>query len=310
MSGAPPRRAGSVRTGDRLWRLFLLAAGCGVFLLTALILIVLARLALPVLHQPGTWAFLTSSDWDPVAESFGALPFVWGTLVTSAVAVVLAFPVGLGVALFITEVAPTWLRRPVTFAIELLSAVPSVVYGLWGLFIVVPWLRETVEPALGAALGFLPLFSGPPLGLGYLAAGLVLAVMVLPTLASVSIEVMRTVPAGLRESAYALGATQWEVVRLAVLPHSRSGLVGALVLGTGRALGETMAVAMLIGNAPSVGTSLFAPGYSLASVIANEFAEAGSDAHVGALAALGLVLFLVTIAFNAAARLLIGRRQP
>jgi len=225
--------------------------------------------------------------------------------VTSAVALAIALPVSVGLALFLSEMGPRPLRAPIAYSIEVLAAIPSVIYGLWGLFVMVPWLRSSVEPFLQRTLGFLPIFQGPIIGLGYLAAGVILALMILPTIASVTIEVLKTVPPALKEGALALGATRWESIRIAVLPYARRGIAGASLLGLGRALGETMAVTMVIGNSPEIHASLFAPGYSLPAVIANEFAEATGDVHVGALAALGLVLFAITILLNAAARLLV-----
>jgi phosphate transport system permease protein len=257
--------------------------------------------------------FITSSDWDPVRDSFGALPFIWGTVVSSLLALVLAVPVALGVAVFLSEIAPEWMRSPVAFLVELLAAVPSVVYGLWGIFALAPLLRETVEPALQSALGFLPLFSGPHQGFGMLAGGIILAIMVLPTIASVSREVLRAVPVTLREGSYALGATRFETLRHVVLPYARSGLAGAIILGLGRALGETMAITMVIGNRAEISTSLFAPSYTMASVIANEFTEATGDLYLAALAEIGLLLFGVTLILNIVARLLVwrmARRAP
>jgi phosphate transport system permease protein len=268
----------------------------------------LLALARPAFAHVGLLAFLSGTDWDPVAGSFGALPFIYGTLVTSALALGLAVPVALGLSLFLTELAPARVRALVLFGVELLSGIPSVVYGLWGLFVVVPWLREVGEPALGRWLGFVPLFQGAPLGMGYLAAALILAVMVLPTVASVTVEVMKTVPSAQREAALALGATRWEMLQLAVLPHARKGVLGASMLGLGRALGETMAVTMVIGNQPEIHASLFAPGYTLSSIIANEFAEATDASHAGALAALAIALFGITLLMNAGARLLVGSR--
>ncbi|HET8734469.1 MAG TPA: phosphate ABC transporter permease subunit PstC, partial [Anaeromyxobacteraceae bacterium] len=265
----------------------------------------LGRVAAPAFGHLGGLKFLVASDWDPVQEKFGALPFIYGTLVTSGLALLIALPVSVGLALFLSEMGPRALRVPVSYAIEVLAAIPSVVYGLWGLFVLVPWLRSTVEPFLGRTLGFLPFFQGPPIGLGYLAAGILLALMILPTIASVSIEVLKTVPPSLKEGALALGATRWESIRMAVIPYARPGIIGASLLGLGRALGETMAVTMVIGNSPEIRASLFAPGYSLPAVIANEFAEATGDVHLGALAALGLVLFGITLVLNAAARILV-----
>ncbi len=291
--------------GDRAWAAGLLAAGGAVLVVAGLIVAVLVRASEPALRHIGISRFISGTDWDPVAGSFGALPFVYGTVVTSALALAVAVPVSVGLALFLAEMGPPRLRPPVSFAIETLASIPSVVYGLWGLFVMVPWLRGTLEPFLKRTLGFLPLFQGPSIGLGYLAAGLLLAVRILPTIASVTLEVLRTVPGSQREAALALGATRWEMIRLAVLPHARAGILGASLLGLGRALGETMAVTMVIGNAPEIHASLLAPGYSLPAVIANEFSEATGALHVGALAALGLVLFGVTLLLNAGARLLV-----
>lgn len=295
--------------GDAAWSATLYAAGGAVLVVAGLIIMQLTRSAAPAFAQLGVGRFLLGDDWNPVSGSFGALPFIYGTLVTSGIGIALALPVAVGLGLFLAEMGPPVLRPPVAFAVESLSSIPSVIYGLWGLFVLVPWLRSTVEPFLGRTLGFLPLFKGPPLGLGYLAAGLILAVMILPTIASVTLEVMRTVPTALREGALALGATRWEMIRLAVLPHAGPGIFGAALLGLGRALGETMAVTMVIGNAPEISRSLFAPGYSLPAVIANEFSEATGDLHVAALAGLALVLFGVTFLLNAAARLLVAASQ-
>jgi phosphate transport system permease protein len=291
--------------GDRIFAATLTGLGGVVLAVLGVIVFACWRLAHPALHKLGWLAFLRSSDWNPVEDAFGALPFVYGTVVTSLVALAVAVPVSLGLALFLTEMAPAGARRVVTFFVELLAAIPSVVFGLWGLMVLVPLLRSTVQPALGRWLGVLPLFRGPPIGLGYLAAGLLLSIMILPTISSVAVEVLRTVPPPLREAALALGATRWEAIRMAVLPYALRGIIGAVVLGLARALGETMAVTMVIGNQPEIHASLFAAGYSLPSVIANEFAEATGDVHVGALAALALVLFGVTLLFSAAARLLV-----
>ncbi|MSP59477.1 MAG: phosphate ABC transporter permease subunit PstC [Myxococcales bacterium] len=308
------RRAGLRALGDRAFAVALTGLGLWVLVIAGVIVTVCYRLARPAFAKLGVLPFLAGSDWNPVEDSYGALPFLYGTLVTSAVAILVALPVAIGLALFLVEMAPAWVRKLVSFLVELLAAIPSVVYGLWGLFVLVPWLRETVEPALGRWLGFLPLFRGPPIGVGYLAAGLILALMILPTITAVSVEVLRTAPATQREGALALGATRWEAIRMASLPYARRGIVGATILGLGRALGETMAVTMLLGNQPEIHASLFAAGYSLPAVIANEFAEATGDIHIGALAALALVLCGTTFALNAAARLLIRvpaeRRTP
>jgi len=291
--------------GDQVFAGSLTLFGGGVLVVFGLIVLVCVQLSRPAFAKIGFFHFLAGSDWNPVEDSFGALPFIYGTLVTAAIAIVVAVPVSIGLALFLTEMAPARVRRVVGFFVELLAGIPSVVYGLWGLMVLVPLLRSSVQPALGKAFGFVPLFSGPPLGLGYLAAGLILAIMILPTIASVSVEVLRTMPSSLREGALALGATRWEAIRMAVLPYARRGMLGAVMLGLGRALGETMAVTMLIGNQPEIHASLFAPGYSLASVIANEYAEATGAIHPGALTGLALVLFGVTLLLSASARLLV-----
>ena len=298
-----PARAGNL--GDRAWGWGITIFGGSLLVVAGLILLELGRVAAPAWGHLGGVKFLLSSAWDPVQEKFGALPFVYGTLVTSALALAIALPVSVGLALFLSEMGPRGLRTPVAYSIEVLAAIPSVVYGLWGLFVLVPWLRGSVQPFLQKTLGFLPIFQGPPIGLGYMAAGVILALMILPTIASVAIEVLKTVPPSLREGALALGATRWESIRIAVLPYARPGIIGASLLGLGRALGETMAVTMVIGNSPEISASLFAPGYSLPAVIANEFAEATGEVHIGALASLGLVLFGITLVLNAGARLLV-----
>jgi phosphate transport system permease protein len=251
--------------------------------------------------------FITSSTWDPVAERFGALPLIYGTLLSSLVALVIAVPLSLGVAIYLTEFAPQALRQPVSFLIGLLAAIPSVVYGLWGIFVLIPLLRTTVFPLLRDALGILPIFQGPIYGPSMLAAGIILAIMVMPYVMSVAREVLLAVPNTQREAALALGATRWEAVITTVVPYARSGILGAVILGLGRALGETMAVTMLIGNRHEVAASLFAPGYTMAAAIANEFSEAVGDMHLSALAYVAFLLFVVTVLVNAGARLLIWR---
>ncbi len=251
--------------------------------------------------------FVTGATWDPVTEEFGALPLIFGTVVSAAIALLIAVPLSLGVAIYLTEFAPKWLRQPVAFLIELLAAIPSVVYGLWGIFVLIPVLKSTVFPFLRDTLGFLPFFQGPIYGNSMLAAGIILAIMVMPYIMSVSREVLNAVPASQREAALGLGATRWEAAWTAVVPYARSGILGAVILGLGRALGETMAVTMLIGNRNEIAASLFAPGYTMAAVIANEFSEATSDIHFAALTYVALVLFVVTVLINALARLLIWR---
>jgi phosphate transport system permease protein len=292
--------------GDRFFRFSTRAAAWGVIVLATGLAGSMMWAAFPALRAFG-WRFLVTSRWDPVAEVFGAVPFVYGTLLSSLLALLIAVPLSLGGAIYLAELAPVWVRTPIAFLIELLAAVPSVVYGLWGIFVLAPWLRQWVQPALGAALGFLPLFQGPPYGVGMLAAGLILSIMIVPYIMAVSREVLLAVPNSQREAALGLGATRWETTRLAVLRYGRSGLIGAVLLGLGRALGETMAVTMVIGNRPEVSASLFAPGYTMASVIANEFAEATSDLYVAALVEIALLLLIITVIVNALARLLVWR---
>ena len=250
--------------------------------------------------------FFTQSTWDPVQEEFGALPFIYGTLVSSLVGLVIATPLAIATAVFLTELSPQWLRQPVTFLVEMLAAIPSVILGLWAIFVLLPLFPKHLFPFLKSTLGFLPIFSGPTYSAySMLAAGLVIAVMILPIITSVSREILRSVPDLQREAAYGLGATRWEVTRIAVLSYAKKGIFGAMILGLGRALGETMAVTMVIGNTPRIAASLFQPGYTLASVIANEFAEATTDEYRNALVAVGLVLFGVTVVINLLARLLL-----
>jgi len=248
-------------------------------------------------------AFWRTRTWDPVSGEFGALPFIWGTLYSSVLALMISTPIAIGIAVFIAELSPAALRQPLVFLTELLAAIPSIVYGLWGIFVLVPAVRWA-ETALPSALRSLPLFSGPPLGLGMLAAALVLAIMVIPFTASIAREVLRSVPAAQREAAYALGATRFEAIR-AALYYARTGIIGGIMLGFGRALGETMAVTMVIGNNPQVSLSLMAPQYTMAAVIANEFTEAADDLYLAALIEIGLVLFIITLIVNSLSRLLI-----
>jgi phosphate transport system permease protein len=290
--------------GDRIYRACVLASVWLVLVLAAGLVAALAWESREALGAFGL-RFLVTSHWDPVAGEFGALPFIYGTLLSSLLALLIAVPLSLGAAIFLADLAPAWIRPPVAFLIEMLAAVPSVVYGLWGIFVLVPWLRDWVQPALGRTLGFLPLFQGPPYGIGMLAAGLILSIMVVPYITSVSREVLLAVPGSQREAALGLGATRWEATRIAVLRYGRSGLIGAILLGLGRALGETMAVTMVIGNRPEIAASLFAPGYTMASVLANEFTEATSDLYVSALVEIGLLLLVITVLVNGLARLLV-----
>ena len=286
---------------------FLFRIGTGTFgallvVLVCAIGVVLARQSVLSVQKFGM-NFWRTEIWDPVAGEFGALPFIWGTLYSSVLALLIATPIALGIAVFISELCPAVLRQPLVFITELLAAIPSIVYGLWGIFVLVPAVRA-VETSLPDAMRLLPLFSGPPLGLGMLSAALILAIMVIPFISSISREVLKSVPAAQREGAYALGATRFEAIRAALF-YARTGIVGAVMLGFGRALGETMAVTMVIGNNPKVSVSLFAPQYTMAAVIANEFAEAADDLYLSALVEIGLVLFIITLIINSLSRLLI-----
>jgi phosphate transport system permease protein len=294
---------------DAIFRRILLV--CALLVLAALLGAALSTLwgGREVLFKDG-FKFLTRSDWNPVTDTYGALAPIFGTLVTSIIAIVLAVPVSFGVALFLTEIAPSWLRGPIATAIELLAAIPSIIYGMWGLFVFVPFMADHVEPKLSATLGQLPiigaLFDGPPLGLGILTAGIVLAVMIIPFISSVMREVFQTVPTRLKESAYALGSTKWEVVWDIMLPYTRSAVIGGIFLGLGRALGETMAVTFVLGNSYDIQASLLMPGTSISSSIANEFNEAVGT-HRSALIALGFLLFVVTFIVLMIARLMLRR---
>lgn len=251
------------------------------------------------------WSFVSGSTWDPVQEIFGAAPVIFGTLVSSLIAVLIASPLSVGIALFLHEVAPPKIGRVIGFLIEMLAAIPSVVYGLWGIFVLAPWLRTQVEPFLAKELGWIPIFSGPFYGVGMLAAGIILSIMIVPTIFSITREIFKTIPNAQREAALALGATRWEMMRISVLSASRSAIGGAIILGLGRALGETMAVTMVIGNRSEISASLLAPAQSMASVIANEYAEASSDIHLSALIEIGFLLFVITFIINLFARVFI-----
>lgn len=253
------------------------------------------------------FGFLTHSTWDPVSEVFGALPFIFGTVVSAFLALVIAVPFSLGIAIYLSELAPDKLRAPLSFVIELLAAIPSVIIGLWGIFILAPFIRDYLAPVLSTYLGFLPLFQGPMYGLSMLTGGVILAIMIIPITSSISKEALLTVPIHQREGVIALGATGWETTRIAVLPYARSGIFGAVILGFGRAIGETMAVTMVIGNSPRIAESLFAPSYTMASVIANEFVEATSKLYVSSLIEIGLLLLLVSVIINIAARILVSK---
>lgn len=278
----------------------------------ALVLIVMA-IAIMLVWQswPSLKAFglkfFVHQNWDPVQEEFGALAFIYGTLVSSLIALLLAVPFSIGIAIFLSELAPRYLTKYIYFLVELLAAIPSVVYGLWGVFVLVPWMRSVLLPKLIAWLGFIPLFSGPAYGIGLFTSGLILALMIVPIIASLSVEIFKAVPISQREAALGLGATKWEMIRLAVLSNAKSGVIGAIFLGLGRALGETMAVTMVIGNRVDIPKSLFAPAYSMASVLANEFTEATSNLYLSSLIEIGLALFLVTLIINVIARSLLWR---
>ncbi|MGE5815576.1 MAG: phosphate ABC transporter permease subunit PstC [Acidobacteriota bacterium] len=286
------------------WTLRLLTGGFGLLLVAVVagIGVELYRESVLSIAKFG-WSFWTTETWDPVAGEFGALPFIWGTLYSSILALAISTPIALGVAIFTSEIAPAWLQRPLVFLTELLAAIPSIVYGLWGIFVLVPLVRQ-LETATPSALKAFPLFQGPPLGVGMLSAALILAIMVIPFSSSVAREVLRSVPRSQREAAYALGATRWEAIR-AALYFGRTGIIGAVILGFGRALGETMAVTMVIGNNPQVSWSLFAPQYTMAAVIANEFTEATDELYLHALVEIGLVLFAITLVINVLSRGLI-----
>jgi phosphate transport system permease protein len=303
----------ALRKHRRLDQLFRFATRAFAFLVLALLAGILVSLvigSLPAMKAFG-FGFLSSSEWNPVTERFGALAPIVGTLVTSCIALLIGIPVSFGIALFLTELSPTWMRRPLGTAIELLAAIPSIIYGMWGLFVFAPVFAQYVQPALGATLGALPLigalFQGPPIGIGVLSAGIILAIMVIPFIASVMRDVFEIVPAVLKESAYALGSTTWEVVWNVVLPYTKVGVVGGIMLGLGRALGETMAVTFVIGNAHKLSTSLMMPGNSIASTLANEFTEAVGELHSSALIELGLILFLITFVVLSASKLLLLR---
>ena len=281
-----------------------------VLLILTGVIVSLVAGALPALEHFG-WGFITSSDWNPVTEKFGALPAIYGTLLTSAIAMLIGIPVAFGIAIFITELCPPWLKRPIGTLIELLAAVPSIIYGIWGLFVFAPVLQSTLEPFLINTLGNVPwigaLFAGPPLGIGIMTAGLILGIMVLPFITSVMRDVFETVPTVLKESAYGIGATTWEVIWNIVLPTTRVGVIGGIMLGLGRALGETMAVTFVIGNAHRISASILAPGTTISATIANEFTEAVGDLYTSALITLGLILFAITFIVLAAARYLLMR---
>jgi phosphate transport system permease protein len=304
--GASPRdRYRFAFLGDRLFRLSTMVLAALVLALLigfAVVLAIESRLSLAKFG----FGFFTSTNWDPVNEEFGALPFIYGTVVSSAIALLIAVPLSLGAALCMVEILPQWIASRIGFLVELLAAIPSVVYGLWGIFVLGPWIRDSVDPLLARYLWFVPLFRGPHIAVSLLTAGVLLSVMVIPYITAVCTEVFRVVPSSQREAALALGATRWEMIRLAVIPYGYSGVIGAIMLGLGRALGETIAVAMVIGNRAEIAASLFMPSSTLASAIANEFTEATSDIYLSSLVELGLVLMVLAVVLNAAARALVA----
>jgi phosphate transport system permease protein len=301
-----------LRFTDKVFHRLTQATALGVLALLACILVALVIGSLPALHTFGT-DFLLTQRWNPVTERFGALAPIYGTIVTSLIAMLIAVPIGLLVAVFLTELCPMWMRRPIGIAIELLAGIPSIIYGIWGLFVFAPFLQTQVQPLLIAAFGNVPilssLFAGPPYGIGTLTAGLILAIMVLPFITSISRDVFEAVPAVLKESAYGLGCTTWEVFRNVVLPYTRVGVIGGVMLGLGRALGETMAVTFVIGNAHRISASILAPGTTISATIANEFTEAVGDLYTSSLIALGLILFAITFLVLAIARYLLLRLE-
>ena len=304
---APESRWGVLRganVGDRVYRGALTVLAVTLPLLLAALVSELVVSAWPAIRRFGLH-FLWTSVWDPVAGVFGAAPMIFGTLASSLLALVIAVPLSLGVAIFLTEFAPKWVRQPIAFLVELLAAIPSVVYGLWGVFVLIPFLRAHVVPPLRAVLGWTPFFDGVFYGNSLLAGGVILAIMIVPYIAAVSREVLLAVPGSQREAALGMGATRWEAVWTAVVPYGRAGLIGAVILGLGRALGETMAVTMLIGNRHDIGLSVLQPAYTMAAAIANEFSEATTNLYLSALFEVGLLLFVSTVVVNALARLLI-----
>jgi len=309
-AGTRARVLDRLRLGDAAFRQLTRAAALAVLLLLSGVIVALIAGSLPAFKAFGL-GFLTSERWNPVTEKFGALAPIYGTVVTSFVAMLIAVPVGLMIAFFLTELCPQWLRRPIGIAIELLAGIPSIIYGIWGLFIFAPFLQQTLQPflihTLGNVPGIAPLFSGPPYGIGVLTAGLILAIMVLPFVTSISRDVFDAVPAVLKEAAYGVGCTTWEVARFVVLPFARVGVIGGVMLGLGRALGETMAVTFVIGNAHRISASLLAPGTTISASIANEFTEAVGDLYTSSLIALGLILFVITFIVLAAARYMLLR---
>jgi phosphate transport system permease protein len=307
---ARTKALGRLRLGDTVFRHLTRGSAIFVLLLLSGVIISLIQGSIPALRTFG-FGFLFSERWNPVTENFGALPAIYGTILTSFIAMLIAVPVGLMIAFFLTELCPLWLRRPIGIAIELLAGIPSIIYGIWGLFVFAPFLQATLQPFLINTLGNLPgigsLFAGPPYGIGMLTSGLILAIMVLPFITSITRDVFEAVPPVLKEAAYGLGSTKWEVVRNVVLPYARVGVIGGVMLALGRALGETMAVTFVIGNAHRISASVLAPGTTISATIANEFTEAVGDLYTSALIALGLILFVITFIVLAIARYMLMR---
>src|ERR1700739_825420 len=311
-AGSRAKGVPRLRLGDAAFRQLTRAAAIGVLVLLSAIIVSLIKGSIPALSTFG-FSFLFSERWNPVTEIFGALPAIYGTVITSFVAMLFAVPIGLMIAFFLTELCLKWLRRPIGIAIELLAGIPSIIYGIWGLFVFAPFLQETLQPFLIGTLGNAPLigplFGGPPYGIGLLTAGLILAIMVLPFITSISRDVFEAVPPVLKEAAYGIGCTKWEVTRNVVLPYARVGVIGGVMLALGRALGETMAVTFVIGNAHRISASILAPGTTISATIANEFTEAVGDLYTSALIALGLILFVITFIVLAIARYMLLRLQ-
>jgi phosphate transport system permease protein len=308
----PPLHGSTSEIPDKIFQSAITACGLGVLGLLVLIVYELMSGSKLTWHAFG-FKFFVASDWDPYHESFGALPFIYGTIVSSVLALIIAVPLAVGVAVFTTEMCPKFLRGPLSFFVELLAAIPSVIYGLWAIFVLVPLMSNYIEPFLSKTFGWTRLFEGAPYGFGMLAAGIILAIMIIPIISSITREVLMVVPQHQREGVLALGATRWEMIRVGVLRNARAGIVGGIILGLGRALGETMAVTMVIGNKVDIPKSLFGQGYTMASVLADQFSEATGDTYLSALIEIGLALFFVTIIVNALAQLLVWtvtRGQP
>ncbi len=296
------------RLGDQLIKIVSILFASVILVFIAAIFYELIKSSGPAIDKFG-WKFLIGTTWNPVSRVFGALPFIFGTVVSSLIALLIALPISIGIAIFLSELAPQKIRSSVSLMIELLAAIPSIIYGLWGLFVMVPFLQIHVEPLLAGHLGFLPLFKGPPLGVGMLAGGLILSIMIIPTIASITRDIFNTVPMLYKEAGFALGMTRWEVISKIVFPYAKSGMIGAIMLGFGRALGETMAVTMVIGNASKISASLFSPANTIASAIANEFTEATYNLYVSSLVELALILFVISMIFNAIAKLLVRTKK-